>query len=57
MECKHLYLGVVLVTDALAAMGLPDGAHKFGAMHVDKKDGAVRLAGKTTLAGRCTTCY
>ena len=45
-------LGVVLVTDAIGAMGLPDGVHLLGTMSVDVLNGAVRLTGETTLAGR-----
>ena len=45
-------LGAVLVTDALAAMGLPDGIHPLGSHMVEVKDGAARLVGQTTLAGR-----
>ena len=45
-------LGVVLVTDAIGAMGLPDGAHLLGTMSVDVLNGAARLTGETTLAGR-----
>ena len=40
------------MTDALAALGLPDGTHNLGTMSVDLKQGAARLAGKSTLAGR-----
>lgn len=43
--------GVVLVTDAIAAMGLGEGAHSLGSMRVEVKNGAARLAGKNTLAG------
>ncbi len=45
-------LGAVLVTDALAAMGLSDGVHALGPHTVEVKDGAARLTGQTTLAGR-----
>ena len=45
-------LGVVLVTDAVAVLGLPDGTYNLGTMNVELKQGAARLAGKTTLAGR-----
>ena len=45
-------LGVVLITDAMAAMGLPDGDHMLGTMSVELLNGTARLAGKSTLAGR-----
>ena len=41
-----------MVTDALAAMGLPDGTHLLGTHTVEVKDGAARLTGTNTLAGR-----
>jgi len=45
-------LGAVLITDAIAAMGLPDGNHMLGTMSVELLNGIARLAGKSTLAGR-----
>lgn len=39
-----------LVSDAIAALGLPDGAHRLGAMEVVVREGAARLA-DGTLAG------
>ena len=45
-------LGAVLITDATAAMGLPDGNHMLGTMSVELLNGIARLAGKSTLAGR-----
>jgi N-acetylglucosamine-6-phosphate deacetylase len=39
-----------LVSDAIAALGLPDGSHWLGAMEVEVRDGAARL-GDGTLAG------
>ena len=47
-----LFVGIVLVTDAMAAMDLPDGEHRLGQMTIDVKNGAARLVGKHTLAGR-----
>ncbi len=46
------FSGALLVTDALAAMGLPDGTHLLGTHTVEVKDGAARLTGTNTLAGR-----
>jgi N-acetylglucosamine-6-phosphate deacetylase len=42
---------MVLVTDAMAAMGLGDGAHKLGTMDVTKEGGRAVLTGTETLAG------
>lgn len=39
-----------LVSDAIAALGLPDGTHRLGGMEVEVRDGAARLA-DGTLAG------
>ena len=41
----------VLVTDAMAAMGLPDGEHSLGSMTVVKKGGEARLKETASLAG------
>mmetsp|Transcript_50694 Transcript_50694/g.108021 ORF Transcript_50694/g.108021 Transcript_50694/m.108021 type:complete len:574 (-) Transcript_50694:223-1944(-) len=43
--------GCVLVTDAMAAMGLGDGDHHLGSMEVCVKGGRATLAGTDTLAG------
>mmetsp|Transcript_31577 Transcript_31577/g.66149 ORF Transcript_31577/g.66149 Transcript_31577/m.66149 type:complete len:584 (+) Transcript_31577:43-1794(+) len=43
--------GCVLVTDAMAAMGLGDGDHHLGSMRVCIKEGRATLAGTDTLAG------
>lgn len=42
----------MLVTDAIAAMGLGEGLHQLGTMKVEVKQRAARLPGKDTLAGR-----
>ena len=44
--------GVVLVTDAMCAMGLGPGSHSLGNMKVEVANGAARLQGASTLAGR-----
>lgn len=44
--------GIVLVTDAIAAMGLGSGLHQLGTMTVEVKGNTARLPGKHTLAGR-----
>jgi len=36
---------LVLVTDAIAAAGMPDGRYRLGPMHVDVAGGVARLAG------------
>ncbi len=45
---------VSLVTDAIAAVGLPDGAHRLGEQEVIAAEGAARLA-DGTLAGSVAT--
>ena len=49
--------GIVLVTDAIAAMGLGCGLHQLGGMTVEVRDKAARLPGTRTLAGRYIRCY
>jgi N-acetylglucosamine-6-phosphate deacetylase len=46
---------VVFITDAVAALGLPEGDHDFLGMPVLVKDGAVRLKGSDNLAGSVLT--
>jgi N-acetylglucosamine-6-phosphate deacetylase len=46
--------GVVLVTDAMAAMGLPDGDYNLGTIAVTIVNGHVTVAGTNTLAGAVT---
>lgn len=46
---------VVLITDAVAALGLPEGDHDFLGMPVEVKGGAVRLKGTQNLAGSVLT--
>ena len=55
-------VGVVLVTDAIAAAGLVEGVHQLGRLAVDvkyinpkdpkRRRGSAQLAGTCTLAGR-----
>ncbi|MFH5824070.1 N-acetylglucosamine-6-phosphate deacetylase [Georgenia sp. AZ-5] len=40
-----------LVTDAMAAAGMPDGAYRLGSMDVTVADGVARLTGDGTIAG------
>jgi len=44
--------GLVLVTDAIAALGLPPGLHKLGPMQVEINHEKATLLGTNTLAGR-----
>jgi N-acetylglucosamine-6-phosphate deacetylase len=44
--------GAILVTDAMAAMGLPPGNHNLGTMSVTVDGGKAYLNGTNTLAGR-----
>src|SRR3954454_2726929 len=46
---------VALVTDAMAATGLGDGAYRLGEMAVDVRGGGARIAGTDTIAGSTTT--
>lgn len=44
--------GLVLVTDAIAALGLSPGLHKLGPMQVEINHEKATLKGTNTLAGR-----
>lgn len=44
--------GLVLITDAIAALGLPPGLHKLGPMQVEIDHEKATLQGTNTLAGR-----
>ncbi len=46
---------VSLVTDAMAAAGMPDGDYRLGQLAVDVADGVARLAGTDTIAGSTAT--
>lgn len=46
---------VVLVTDAMAAAGMADGAYQLGALDVDVTGGVARLTGTDTIAGSTAT--
>ena len=37
---------LVLITDAMAAAGMPDGRYRLGSMRVDVAGGVARLAGR-----------
>jgi len=46
---------VALVTDAMAAAGMADGAYRLGTLDVTVTDGVARLTGATTIAGSTAT--
>ena len=46
---------VALVTDAMAAAGMADGAYRLGSLDVDVRDGVARVAGTDTIAGSTAT--
>ncbi len=46
---------VSLITDAMAATGMPDGAYTLGALTVEVVDGVARIAGTDTIAGSTAT--
>ncbi len=47
-----LFPGVVIVTDAVSAMGLEPGVHNLSAQAIEVKDGRAVIAGTNTLVGR-----
>jgi len=46
---------VSLVTDAMAAAGMPDGTYRIGTLAVEVADGVAQLAGTQTIAGSTAT--
>lgn len=46
---------VALVTDAMAAAGMADGAYRLGSLAVDVVDGVAKVAGTDTIAGSTAT--
>jgi N-acetylglucosamine-6-phosphate deacetylase len=46
---------LVLITDAMAAAGMPDGAYRLGQLPVTVADGVARLAGSGSIAGSTAT--
>ncbi|HMQ36886.1 MAG TPA: N-acetylglucosamine-6-phosphate deacetylase [Micropruina sp.] len=46
---------VALITDAMAAAGMSDGAYTLGALDVDVTDGVATVAGTDTIAGSTAT--
>lgn len=43
--------GLCLVTDAISALGLPDGIHYVGELQIEVRDGRAYVAGTQTLCG------
>jgi N-acetylglucosamine-6-phosphate deacetylase len=46
---------VALITDAMAAAGLPDGSFRLGSLEVDVVDRIARVRGQSTIAGSTAT--
>lgn len=46
---------VALITDAIAAVGMPDGEYELGGLDVTVSRGVARLAGSATIAGSTLT--
>ncbi|OBF29657.1 N-acetylglucosamine-6-phosphate deacetylase [Mycobacterium sp. ACS4331] len=46
---------VTLVTDAMAAAGMPDGSYRLGPLAVDVRGAVAHVAGSTTIAGGTAT--
>ncbi|WP_099024096.1 N-acetylglucosamine-6-phosphate deacetylase [Mycolicibacterium palauense] len=46
---------VSLITDAMAAAGMPDGRYRLGSLAVDVRDGTARVSGSDTIAGSTAT--
>lgn len=46
---------ISLITDAMAATGMPDGRYDLGPLAVDVVDGVARVAGSDTIAGSTAT--
>lgn len=47
--------GLVLVTDAISAIGLEDGVHRIGALEIEIKNKCAYILGTKTLCGSITT--
>ncbi|XP_046394765.1 N-acetylglucosamine-6-phosphate deacetylase [Ischnura elegans] len=47
--------GLVLVTDAISAMGLEEGTHRIGQMAIEVRSGKAFVAGTNTLCGSIAT--
>lgn len=45
------FVGLVLVTDALSALGLEEGVHQLGQFKIEMRGGCAYIAGTNTLCG------
>ena len=55
MQCHAYYFyltGLILVTDAIAPMGLPTGKHHIGTQEIEINGKRAMIAGTQTLCGR-----
>lgn len=50
-KLNHLIVGLILVTDAISALGLEEGRHKIGLQEIVIKSNHAFIAGTTTLCG------
>jgi N-acetylglucosamine-6-phosphate deacetylase len=48
---------VALITDAMAAAGMADGAYRLGSLSVEVEHGVARIAGTDTIAGSTATMH
>jgi N-acetylglucosamine-6-phosphate deacetylase len=46
-----MFEGLVLVTDAIAALGVQEGTHQLGQMAIEVRGGRALVAGTETLCG------
>ncbi len=45
--------GLILISDATEALGLPDGNYQLGTLEIESRAGQIYLAGTRTIAGSC----
>lgn len=58
MQCSYFLnfiLGLVLVTDAISAMGLEEGTHRIGQLAIEIREGKAFICGTNTLCGSIAT--
>ena len=51
-QILYVCVGLVLVTDAIPAMGLPTGRHHMGTQEIEINGKRATIAGTQTLCGR-----
>lgn len=49
------FAGLVLVTDAISAMGLEEGTHHIGQLAIEVREGKAFVSGTSTLCGSIAT--